>query len=126
MPRRGYRFVAPVARVPGPAEEIPSLPDIAVRVVAAKAPGVNVKRAALLVTALVGVVLGAGAAWRVHRPSARPPEAATRAATTQLAVMPFRVLGDPGRDSTYLGIGIADAITTRLAATRLRSQQCRK
>jgi len=35
-----------------------------------------------------------------------------------LAVMPLRVLSQNGADSDYLGIGIADTITTRLANTR--------
>ena len=89
------------------AEEIRPLPDVAVPPVAAQTP--RVSRAALLVTALVTLVLLAGLAWRVQ---SRPRT------TTQLAVMPFRVLADPGGDAAYLGIGIADAITTRLAATR--------
>ena len=32
--------------------------------------------------------------------------------------MPFRILADAGGDARYLGIGLADAITTRLAASR--------
>jgi DNA-binding winged helix-turn-helix (wHTH) protein/TolB-like protein/Tfp pilus assembly protein PilF len=107
LPRRGYRFIASVAPVTTASEEIPSLPDAAVPLVAAQTPKVN--RTALLVTALVTVVLLAGLAWRVQ---SRPRT------TTQLAVMPFKVLADPGGDAAYLGIGIADAITTRLAATR--------
>jgi serine/threonine-protein kinase len=35
-----------------------------------------------------------------------------------LAVMPLRVLGQGETDAGYLGVGIADAITTRLADTR--------
>ena len=107
LPRRGYRFIASVAPVNAGAEEIRPLPDVAVPLVAAQTPRVN--RTALLVTALVTLVLLAGLAWRVQ---SRPRT------TTQLAVMPFRVLADPGGDAAYLGIGIADAITTRLAATR--------
>ena len=108
VPRRGYRFVASVAPViAAAAGEIPSLPDLAVIPVATPhAP--KVSRTVLLVTALVTFVLIAGVAWRVQR----------RPETTQLAVMPFRVLADPGGDAAYLGIGVADAITTRLAATR--------
>jgi DNA-binding winged helix-turn-helix (wHTH) protein/TolB-like protein len=35
-----------------------------------------------------------------------------------LAVMPFRVITSSGTDSDYLGVGIADTVTTRLANTR--------
>ena len=107
LPRRGYRFIASVAPVSEGAEQIRPLPDVAVPLVAAQTPRVN--RTALLITALVTLVVLAGLAWRVQ---SRPRT------TTQLAVMPFRVLADPGGDAAYLGIGIADAITTRLAATR--------
>ena len=105
--RRGYRFIAPVAPVNEGAEQIRLLPDVAVPLVAAQTPRVN--RTALLITALVTLVVLAGLAWRVQ---SRPRT------TTQLAVMPFRALADPGGDAAYLGIGIAHAITTRLAATR--------
>jgi TolB-like protein len=38
--------------------------------------------------------------------------------TNSLAVMPLRVITPTGGDSDYLGVGIADTITTRLANTR--------
>jgi hypothetical protein len=38
--------------------------------------------------------------------------------TTQLAVIPFHVLTEGREEASYLGTGLADAITTRLAGTR--------
>src|SRR5262249_32969271 len=39
-----------------------------------------------------------------------------QAVPAQLAVLPFKVLGGPAvADSSYIGVGIADAITTKLA-----------
>lgn len=107
LPRRGYRFIASVAPVTAAAAREISPPQETVVSPGSEPP--RVKRTALLVTALVIGLLVAGVVWRVQKEPASP---------AQLAVMPFRVLGDSGRDSTYLGIGIADAITTRLAATR--------
>jgi TolB-like protein/Tfp pilus assembly protein PilF len=70
--------------------------------------------AVLAVSVLVG-----GLAWRTRARTGTPPAPAKAAqAPTQLAVVPFRVLASPEQDVGYLGIGIADAITTRLAGTR--------
>ena len=44
------------------------------------------------------------------------PRAAERAALPALAVLPFRVLGAKG-DDEYLGVGMADALITRLSRT---------
>jgi DNA-binding winged helix-turn-helix (wHTH) protein/TolB-like protein len=119
VPRRGYRFIAPVRLLP-PA---PAPAGVAVAVVApplpvpTRAPHRS-RRRALWIAAVAMALLG-GLAWQVRMAPeelANPgPGARTR---TQLAVMPFRVLSPASEDAGYLGIGLADAITTRLAATR--------
>src|SRR5688500_800870 len=118
--RRGYRFVAPVEAVEPADQDIASVPPAQPAVAtgargASTSPGPVVVRAALL-AALVLVIV---AAWMLQRRPAQPaaPLAAS-SARAQLAVMPLRVLSEAAADTAYLGIGIADAITTRLANTR--------
>jgi DNA-binding winged helix-turn-helix (wHTH) protein len=119
LPRRGYRFIAqvepltssPVWAPAAPADDsVPPIPPTDTR---------RVNKPAVWAAAFGMLVLVAGLAWRVQsrpdRSEARGPAART---TTQLAVMPFRVLADSRQDIAHLGIGLADAITTRLAATR--------
>ena len=77
-----------------------------------------VRTSAAWVTAVGMVVLVAALAWRAQSRPAPPSRDVVARTTTQLAVMPFRVLGNPEKPADYLGIGIADAITTRLAGTR--------
>ena len=119
LPRRGYRFIAPVRLLP-PA---PTLAAVAVAVVDPPLPVATPephrgRRRALWIAALAVALLG-GLAWRarITPEELTTPRLAARS-TTQLAVMPFRVLTPAGEDAAYLGIGLADAITTRLAATR--------
>jgi TolB-like protein/Tfp pilus assembly protein PilF len=64
------------------------------------------------------MVIGAVALWRADRVSPANLVPTTRTAPAQLAVMPFRVVTDSDDDAGYLGTGLADAITTRLAGTR--------
>jgi len=78
--------------------------------------------AALVVAAAIGLL----GVERVRQWLRRGAEGAPTAivqrgsnAPAQLAVMPLRVITEPGAgDSAYLGVGIADAITTRLANVR--------
>ncbi len=117
LPRRGYRFVAPVEPLaPGDGAPMPS---------GATTPRVEVRqrgpwRRVAWVAMVCVMTLGAGALWRrastVERPAGVPGP--STAGMAQLAVLPFRVVTDDGQDAAYLGIGLADAITTRLAATR--------
>jgi len=73
-------------------------------------------RTLLTIAALLGLVLTAGLTFRGLGP--RPAPAAARSGTS-LAVLPLRVLsGDPATGRGYLGVGIADAIITRLANVR--------
>ena len=111
LPRRGYRFLAPVTHPPGPgvsapapgatASDSPSPPIPA----AARAPRVAAVAIALLVIA--AVVIGAG--WAVR---ALAPPTATRAT---IAVSIFdNETGDASHDR--LVAGLSDLVVTRLSA----------
>ena len=112
LARRGYRFI-------GQVESMPSVVGAAVpaRIGAGghchsrPAPRRPWVSAAGMWRSRLG-----GLGWRAQSGPVASLSSAV-GVTTQLAVMPFRVLADPaGR--RYLGIGMADAITTRLAGTR--------
>ena len=111
LPRRGYRFVGRIDLLTASGDNA----DAPALAVVAAPRGVDWRRpvvwvgAALLVAAL-GVAL-----WFVRRGTHPEPSSSPAA---QLAVMPLRVLGDSSSTTPYLGVGIADAITTRLANTR--------
>lgn len=108
LAKRGYRFIAPVS-ASMPAAEAPS-PVLPVDV-----PAASVRSWRFLLIVFLAAV-AALAAWL-----ARSPGTATgplRGVPAQLAVMPLQVLGATTEDATYLGVGIADAITTRLANVR--------
>jgi DNA-binding winged helix-turn-helix (wHTH) protein/TolB-like protein len=114
LARRGYRFIGRIdgdasASAGGVAADAPSNPP--------STPAVTreVSRRTLWRTAAaILLVAGAVAVWIAQRPT----DAETAPAGAQLAVMPFRVITAGSTDSAYLGIGVADAITTRLANTR--------
>jgi DNA-binding winged helix-turn-helix (wHTH) protein/TolB-like protein len=116
LPRRGYRFIAPVIRLEpsAPIEEAGAAIAREARVLpddsrAGRSPFVT--RVLLALLLLAGVI---GAAWLART----PVRSSSPAARAQLAVLPFRVLTQPAAESSYLGVGIADAITTRLANVR--------
>ena len=99
LARRGYRFIAPI--------ELVTDPPLAA-VARARARGVW--------WAIAVVILILAAAWFARRggvPAGRPPAAA------ELAVLPFRVIAEfTAGDRSDIGVGIADAIITRLASVR--------
>jgi DNA-binding winged helix-turn-helix (wHTH) protein/TolB-like protein len=101
VPRRGYRFVADF-RDPPSAEPTGA------------APGPRHRRARVLVPAAIALVvlvaLG-GLAWVMKRGT---PAAAT-VPVRSMAVLPFRSLTNDGE---HLGLGMADALITRLGRTR--------
>ena len=105
LAKRGYRFMAPVSRLeatPPPIEAAspPALDSV---------PNVRAPRVLLAILLAAAVAI---AIWLARLPgTATAPE---RQAPAQLAVLPLRVLASRP-ESTYLGVGIADAITTRLA-----------
>jgi len=109
--RRGYRFIAPVtveaSEVTGTPEPVPAQPQPAKRWSWSPVVG------AILTLAVAAIVVWTSRAAR--HDAAAPPAAMDRSA--QLAVLPMRVLTE-GENSTLMGIGIADAILTRLANVR--------
>ena len=98
VPRRGYRFVADL-QAPAASEDA--------------APGPGKSRARALALAAVVVALGAavGLAWLWRR--SKPASTST---ARSMAVLPFRSLTS---GSEYLGLGMADALITRLGNTNL-------
>lgn len=124
VPRRGYRFVATVQEIfptaasaslsPLPTDELLARPTEPRRPAAA-APVVRAPARRELVVAAVSLLLAAllllGWFWRV-RPAQRPV-----AGVRSIAVLPLRSLG-AGATDDYLGLGLADAVTTRLGYIR--------
>jgi DNA-binding winged helix-turn-helix (wHTH) protein/TolB-like protein/Tfp pilus assembly protein PilF len=105
VPRRGYRFVAPVrpsstAATPAPIEREPAP--------IAAAPPHTSRRWTIAATAIVAVLLAGGYAWRAWR---RPPR------TYAIAVLPFKPLVAADRDAA-LELGMTDALITKLSNVR--------
>ena len=119
LARRGYRFIGHLEPMGRPDVGAPiSLHDSDIPSVGLER-GRRAHRRALWVVAVGLLALGAVLVWLAHKGPEAPTTSATgRAASAQLAVMPFRVLVENEQDVAYLGTGIADAITTRLAGTR--------
>jgi DNA-binding winged helix-turn-helix (wHTH) protein/TolB-like protein/tetratricopeptide (TPR) repeat protein len=118
LARRGYRFIGHA--------EAPAIQDVsaaplpkASAIPASLVPGWQWTRTSGLVAVVAVLAVSSGLAWRFET-RGRPP--LTRdvgaTATTQLAVIPFHVLTAGRVEGSYLGTGLADAITTRLAGTR--------
>ena len=113
VPRSGYRFVADVREIAEgeargttetPANEAPMQ----------RAPARRRKQwLAIAAAAALAVASLAGAARWLRRP---PPETPA-AAVPSVAVLPFHSLTGP--EDEYLGLGMADALITRLGSTRM-------
>jgi DNA-binding winged helix-turn-helix (wHTH) protein/TolB-like protein/Flp pilus assembly protein TadD len=99
VPRRGYRFVADLGAPAEPAEAAPSARERRTR---------DFARGAILLAAFAGV---GAVAWMWKRPT--PPVVA---GMRSMAVLPFRSLTNDGE---HLGLGMADALITRLGGTKL-------
>jgi DNA-binding winged helix-turn-helix (wHTH) protein/TolB-like protein/Tfp pilus assembly protein PilF len=103
VPGKGYRFVGEV-RIPEP--EVPPTPPKA-----ASAPARRIRWLAVGLTAVAVIALLAVAIWvwrnRLEE-QARP---------RSMAVLPFRQL-TPRPGEEYLGVGVADAVITRLSNVR--------
>ena len=114
LARRGYRYIGRVA-ADDPASAGRVAADAPSTLPAAPAVARDLSRRTLWGSAAALLLVAGGlSVWM-----AQPPAAAeTAPAGAQLAVMPFRVITAGSTDSAYLGIGVADAITTRLANTR--------
>ncbi|BCS31259.1 hypothetical protein TBR22_A04590 [Luteitalea sp. TBR-22] len=126
LARRGYRFIAPVQRVvspPGADVPVPTELSHAAGLAAA-----TTRRHAWLrdhawwtLAAAVLLVAAMTAAVRFVMPHGDASAAAAAPVTSsvELAVLPLRVLPSPEPgDISYMGVGIAEAITTRLANVR--------
>ena len=103
LAKRGYRFIGDV-QSPEPttvvvdSTAVPRLPNVTSR---------RWSRRPRLWLAIATVIAGVSlAAWLLSDRS------------NSLAVMPLRVITPSATDADYLGVGIADTITTRLANTR--------
>ena len=115
VPRRGYRFVAPVTELealarPSSPVEPPPLAPVHDAVPSSAGPrGPSTTRAWLLGTlALAGLVMAGAWILRDRGRAARP------AGPTRLAVLPFRnVGGDPGQE--YFADGLTDALIADLS-----------
>jgi DNA-binding winged helix-turn-helix (wHTH) protein/TolB-like protein/Tfp pilus assembly protein PilF len=118
LARRGYRFIGRVEPTVSTNATAPSAGSDGVA--DSGAGGSALWQRPVLRTAafLLPVVIAVGM-WAVLRaPRQDDVPAASQTAPAQLAVMPMRVLAEPGADLSYVGVGIADAITTRLANSR--------
>ncbi|HTO89418.1 MAG TPA: winged helix-turn-helix domain-containing protein [Thermoanaerobaculia bacterium] len=111
IPRRGYVLVVPAPKeTVGPAPV--ALPPPA-RGSSTAAPAVRLQVAATIL-ALLAAALAFGWIWkRAHGPA---PISGVRS----IAVLPFRSLGGESADD-YLGLGLADAVITRLGFVRALS-----
>jgi DNA-binding winged helix-turn-helix (wHTH) protein/TolB-like protein len=117
--RRGYRFVGQVEPAGLRVDGTGDAGSESVEPPGAWPPARRQHRPALWIAVLLMVAgAGWGLAWLASRPS--PDQRASRSSATGagLAVMPLRVLGPDSGDFAYLGVGLADAIATRLANTR--------
>ena len=115
LARRGYRFIAPVAQSPSPAAAAAQV-DPSPAPIAPAAARPTVQFLALTLALLVLTSIAVAISFSNGRNDAGGGPLA-HGATAQLAVMPFRVLAG-GDQASYVGVGIADAITTRLANIR--------
>ncbi len=122
IPGRGYQFVAEVKAVgqiePPTVEVIEESDSPAIAQAAEQAPARapqpevkwNPRAAAFTAFALLAVLgITLSTVWVSHKRE----EAKARAAAQSIAVLPFKTLTGEG-DDAYLGIGLADALITRL------------
>lgn len=126
IPKRGYRFTAPVVEENGEhvalppssaAEAAPSVrPAAAADVASARSPGRWMWMAAVL-PLIVVAWLAWSAAGRARATDTPAPETAARTADpglTRIAVLPFVNLGAAGEE--YLAAGVTEELTSRLAS----------
>jgi len=106
LPKRGYRFVAPVREVRGE----PAEPEVAPSAPAASAPPTRAKGGrTLLVGGLIAVVL-AGSLYALFR-SVMAERAAGQ--PRRLAILPFRNL-KPDAEADFLSLSLAEAVIAKL------------
>jgi DNA-binding winged helix-turn-helix (wHTH) protein/TolB-like protein/tetratricopeptide (TPR) repeat protein len=111
VPKRGYRFVAPVQMVV-PAPPSTGVPELATIHPALDRPDVTKWPAArLLIAAVLLLAIGAAVVAAVWN---RTPETTIRS----LAVLPFKPIAPVLDGEEYLGPAMADALITRLSRLR--------
>lgn len=108
--KRGYRLIEAVRELPETAEPIFRPPP------AENLPAAGSKRGGVAtlmkIAVLVMATLAGAAAWmRLHNARGAVPQ------IRSLAVLPFRTLTPPSDSRDYLGLGMADALITRLGST---------
>jgi TolB-like protein/DNA-binding winged helix-turn-helix (wHTH) protein len=107
LPRRGYRFIAPVT----PAIDEPTNQPGAYHVPWAS---FRIGRRWIAAGVALGLIVATAALWYERRESARLLAGMAPGQIRSLAVLPFENLtGDPGQD--YFVDGVTDALTTDLA-----------
>jgi DNA-binding winged helix-turn-helix (wHTH) protein/TolB-like protein len=112
--RRGYRFIAAVAEVP--ARAVAPLLALAPPHVDGVSTRGRVLRWSLAACLVIAVAVGT---WLARRHSPASAASAPHGPGTQLAILPFRGLApSDAADISYIGVAIADAVTTKLAGTR--------
>ena len=110
VPRVGYRFVVPVARLP-PAEPQPQGAGSTIPAAPTSASHSSGPRRSLLLAGASAALAGVGglAWWR-----AQPARTSAPAARLTLAVLPFKPLASEARDE-LLEVGMADSLIARLS-----------
>src|SRR5579864_3849381 len=108
--KRGYRLIESVRQLPESAEPtLPPAPGASLPVARSKPGGVVTL---LKIAVLVAATLAGAAAWmRLHNARGAVP------LIRSLAVLPFQTLAPTGESRDYLGLGMADALITRLGST---------
>jgi DNA-binding winged helix-turn-helix (wHTH) protein/TolB-like protein/Flp pilus assembly protein TadD len=108
--KRGYRLVEAVRQLPETGE--PTLPPPPAASLPVARPNGGGVATALKIAVLVTATLAGAAAWmRLHDARGAVPQ------IRSLAVLPFRSLTPAGDSRDYLGLGMADALITRLGST---------
>jgi DNA-binding winged helix-turn-helix (wHTH) protein/TolB-like protein len=125
--KRGYRFIAPVS-TEAPVLVVPSVivePEAHLPAIISAEPELRPVRhepassRLRRIAAVFLLALAAGGAWWAWASwGDRPGTGAAGTGSLQVAVLPLRSLGEPSADDEHLGVGIADAIITRLSAVR--------
>lgn len=129
LPRRGYRFLPPVERIPAPLPPRPDPSDVVSRPVSTDLPAANAGTAGAghgrarhglllwLAAAATLTLISAGLALLAWRD--RPPD------YRAIAVLPFVLPGGDAGEDEYLAFGMSEALTTelsKLGALRVISQ----
>lgn len=115
VPRRGYRFIAPVDKpvdAPVDAPAIVAVANVAVVEPPAAVTAVTSARTAWKWFAFTGIGVAAIVAWLALTPRPAPPSHAPQT----VAVLPF-VAGDAteGSDDSYVAFGMTEALITELS-----------